>query len=110
MRHGAAVDIAPSGRDFDRSLTDEGRAHVTQVAKELRLSRNTDVPRVLASPLLRAQQTADLLVRYAAAVGSAIETREELATDEPMPLTLVAALTTAGADALLVGHQPTLSA
>jgi len=109
MRHGPAADRAPSGRDFDRPLTPQGREAVANVARALRALRADDPLRVLASPLLRAQQTAEV-VRAIAAPNAVIETRDELAADEPPALGLVSELAALGEDALLVGHQPAVEA
>lgn len=56
LRHGEAAPRARS--DAERPLTDYGRAQVLQSAERL---RNRQLTRVLVSPYLRAQQTAELL-------------------------------------------------
>lgn len=63
VRHGIATDRLGPGitRDADRPLTDEGRAEMKIVAKGLsKLKVKADV--VLASPLVRARETAEFLV------------------------------------------------
>lgn len=57
MRHGQASWSGPS--DAERALTDKGRVQVMSTAKIL-MSRYA-VGSILASPYLRAQQTAELL-------------------------------------------------
>ncbi|WP_437731143.1 phosphohistidine phosphatase SixA [Sorangium sp. So ce1335] len=105
MRHGPAEDRAPSGRDADRRLTAEGRARVERVAVELRRVRGgAPLARVLASPLARARETAEIAAPICGA--PEVEIEGELALDAGLPLALVAALAREGADALLVGHQP----
>src|SRR6478736_9710352 len=60
MRHGPAVDDAPSGRDDDRELTASGRRRVRAVAQAL--LEAGELPRViLSSPLVRALQTAEIV-------------------------------------------------
>src|SRR4051794_4438844 len=60
MRHGPAVDRMPSGRDFDRTLSEPGRRTVEAVAKEL--ARRIALPvRIFTSPLVRTQQTAEIV-------------------------------------------------
>ena len=104
MRHGPAEDRAPSGRDADRKLTGDGRARVRRVAEELRDDLAGAPPRVLASPLLRARETAEIVAEL---LGSAApEIRDELALDADLPLRLVAELAAVGEDVLLVGHAP----
>lgn len=66
MRHGLA-EPGHGKTDFERQLLPEGEAQVRYVAKHLRASRsNMPVERVLASPLLRTQQTARLVVEQLA--------------------------------------------
>jgi phosphohistidine phosphatase len=104
MRHGPAEDRAPTGRDFDRVLTSAGRGVVEKAAHLLSLGAR---PRLLASPYRRAQETAEI-VAASAVPPLDVEEHGDLAADEGMPLALVQALATAGADAILVGHQPTV--
>lgn len=109
MRHGPAEDRAASGRDADRVLSEEGRARVRRVAEELRRERGgAPPPRVLASPLVRARATAEILAEVLGAGGAALEVeiRDELALDADLPLGLAAQLGTTGADTVLVGHAP----
>lgn len=107
MRHGPAEDRAPSGRDFDRALTPAGRAVVTRAAAllaERHAGRPGPAPRVVVSPLRRAQETAALVAAHLGAPEPA--THDELGADFGVPEALVASLRAEGADALLVGHQP----
>ncbi|WP_437574474.1 SixA phosphatase family protein [Sorangium sp. So ce887] len=105
MRHGPAEDRSASGRDADRRLTPEGRARVERVAIELhRVRGGAPLSRVLASPLARARETAEIAAPLCGA--PEVEVRDELSVDAELPLALVAALVRGGADALLIGHQP----
>jgi phosphohistidine phosphatase len=109
MRHGPAEDRAATGRDADRALTDEGRARVQRIALELHRSRGgAPLPRVLASPLVRARQTSAIIATVCGAPEP--ELRDELALDAALPLLLplAAELTLGGVDTLLVGHQPSI--
>ena len=67
MRHGVAEDAGPDTgyRDEPRALTDEGRARIAQAAEGLRVL-GIDAALVLASPLVRCRQTAEIV---AAALG-----------------------------------------
>ena len=106
MRHGPAEDYAASGRDFDRALTASGRDRVRAVAQKLR--EMDEAPKlVVASPLVRAQQTADIVVRE---LGLApVETERDIAPGGDAP-TFVRAAAAAGKKRLMVvGHEPDLS-
>lgn len=108
MRHGVPVDSGDwSGDDFHRPLTPIGEAQVERVVSVLHRRGDLAVDRVLASPLTRAQQTAEIAARVlcaplemlpalggagAMAVFQALESRQEL------PARL-----------LLVGHSPDMS-
>jgi phosphohistidine phosphatase len=106
MRHGPAEDRGPSG-DFDRALSTEGQAVVRKVASELERLRDAPLRRILASPLTRAQQTAEIVRKVAGAPGVQVEARSELAAE--MPATELALEMARGdLDVLLVGHQPTV--
>jgi len=106
MRHGPAEDRAPTGRDFDRALTVAGRAVVGRAAGALRDARAQAPARVITSPYRRARETADLV---AAALGAGeAEVHPDLAADGDVPIGLVREVHAAGADAVLVGHQPTV--
>jgi phosphohistidine phosphatase len=107
MRHGPAEDRAPSGRDFDRKLTEAGCEVVRRAALALRDRRGPEPLRLLASPYRRARETAELVAT--ALIGSPdFELHEDLGCDAGLPLSLVRALAREGRDALLVGHQPTV--
>lgn len=108
MRHGAAEDFAASGRDADRPLTNAGRETVLRVARALRASRPGPVGRVIASPLVRAQQTAEIM-RGVLCPGVEIDTDGDLAPDE-WAYSLAARLSSVTCDTLLVGHLPNIEA
>jgi phosphohistidine phosphatase len=60
IRHGIAADRSQYPRDEDRPLTDEGREKTRKVAKRL-YDLNVRLDGILTSPLVRAQQTAEIL-------------------------------------------------
>lgn len=109
MRHGIAEHRAASGRDADRSLTPEGIEGVRQVmekAKQAGLAPKW----IVASPYLRAQQTA----RIAAQI---LEYEEPILTStrltpEADPAEVWAEVRDLAPDSplLLVAHEPLLSA
>jgi phosphohistidine phosphatase len=66
IRHGIAIDldtIDADRTDLDRSrhLTKKGRKNIQQVAKSLQMA-DIEFDRIVSSPLVRAQQTAELLI------------------------------------------------
>jgi phosphohistidine phosphatase len=105
MRHAAARDRAPSGRDEDRELTAEGRTRAEAVARGLAVL-SPPIAVVLSSPLARARETAEPCAR-ALHLGSARETSALVPGSDP---SLVAAELARGgwSSVLLVGHQPLL--
>ena len=115
IRHGIALDPDPlalnqMANDESRSLTKLGRKKVEQVADRLvKLELTFDL--IMTSPLLRAQQTADILINKQ--ISSSIEVSDDL---KPMgnlqswlnnwnarpDLSTISTLT-------LLGHEPNLS-
>jgi phosphohistidine phosphatase len=111
MRHGPAEDRAPTGRDFDRALTRAGREVVSAAARALHQATLASPLRILSSPLRRARETAEIVATALSAHAAhpvEVELCDDLAADAELPLALVGAARAAGADALLVGHQPTV--
>jgi phosphohistidine phosphatase len=125
MRHGAAEDRAPSGRDGDRILCQRGREEVGRVARALHNARarthetlsdrrsGIEIPcRVLSSPLVRARETAEMVravLGPPAKPWHPVEIRPELA-DGSIPRQLVRELAAHSVDAVVIGHQPVLEA
>ena len=106
VRHAIAEDVSHSGRDEDRALTAEGRKKMKRAARGL-ATIGVAPAMLLASPLVRAQQTAEIIVE--ALPQLQIETCELLApaVDE-RPLTKLLNGAHAGRDVMLVGHEPDL--
>jgi len=103
VRH-AEAEKGSAGPDAARRLTAEGRSrfgvHAAALAPALRLSR------VLASPLARARETADLL---AAACGARVEEEEALAPGRCSGRQILELARSAGAGVALVGHNPEMA-
>ncbi len=100
-RHADAAEAVPGESDFERALTGKGRTQAKRMAAWL----NERLPAgcvVMASPALRAQQTAKALKRK-------IINSAALATDTDCK-TLLAAVRgpRAQSTTVVVGHQPTL--
>ncbi|MGZ3695112.1 MAG: phosphohistidine phosphatase SixA [Bdellovibrionota bacterium] len=60
VRHGAAENFGPDGRDETRQLTGEGRKKTAKMAEALR-ERVKDLGIIYHSPLVRAVQTAEIM-------------------------------------------------
>jgi phosphohistidine phosphatase len=106
VRHAIAEDFAASGRDEDRALTPEGRKKMKRAARGL-VALGIAPARLLSSPLVRAQQTSVVLVEGYPQVE--IETCDLLAPGvDEHALTRLLNGRYAGADVMLVGHEPDL--
>jgi phosphohistidine phosphatase len=108
LRHASAVDVGDQGveRDEDRMLTGEGRARTRSVAEGLRAC-GCAPRRIVASPLVRARETADI----AAAIltpGATIETSAELAPGMSPARTASWLRRGPRLPTMLVGHMPGL--
>jgi phosphohistidine phosphatase len=62
IRHGIAADPEAYERDYERSLTAKGRAKTKAVARQLQ-ALNLTFDELLTSPLVRARQTAEILLK-----------------------------------------------
>lgn len=105
MRHGHAVNRAAS--DPERPLSTQGELQVRKAAQAL-AGVSPDV--FLASPYLRAQQTARL-VKKTAVIPTDITTEEQITPDDhPVAVVrLLSGLENAG-EILMVSHNPLVSA
>lgn len=104
LRHGEAQAHARS--DAERELTSRGRDEVLQSAAHL---LGKPLTRIIASPYVRAQQTADL-VRQALGFSEQIATVSWLTPDSDPKQVLARLDSYAGEDILLVSHQPLVGA
>jgi phosphohistidine phosphatase len=100
LRHGDAED--GSGKpDAERELTEKGRRQATAAGKALaELGVELDV--CLASPKVRARETAELACRQ---LGVKVEEDERLAGGDFDPLEVA----TGRGEVMLVGHEPDFS-
>lgn len=110
IRHGLAGERGSYANDDERPLTDEGKKKTRQVAKRLReLGLTFDL--MLTSPLVRARQTAEILLDVGLA--AELETADFLAhggTIDAWLAWLAAWNKPEQARLALVGHEPDLSA
>jgi phosphohistidine phosphatase len=109
IRHAKAIDETLELRDPARHLTAEGREQAKSLGDRLRWY-DCAPTHVFASPLVRAVQTAELVVA-GLGCGRPVEILTALAPDES-PREVAAALAKLPADAIAiaVGHEPGLSA
>lgn len=111
VRHGVSEDAewmqAYGKGDFDRPLTKDGAREMQKVAFGLE-KLVPDISAILASPLVRAQQTAEILSRVYKTDN--VYTEEAL-SHEVAPSDTLAAIGSRGGDETLicVGHQPNIS-
>jgi phosphohistidine phosphatase len=112
MRHGIAEDLPSGGEDADRQLTARGIAKTEQVATNL-YTRGWQCDLILSSPLVRAQETAQILMEVGlsealeiqpllAPAGLLVDWLQWLAAYQetrPEPINRL----------MLVGHAPNLS-
>ncbi len=106
LRHGIAEDFSADGRDASRALTPDGIAKLRTYGPML--ARMAVAPtQILASPLVRAQQTAAIVAEL---LGQTHATEPLLGLD--FDIDRLARLIAANRDAaslLLVGHEPGMS-
>jgi len=108
LRHAQPTQTSPTGRDFDRPLTDEGRAAASLVGQLLR-QRQLKPDIILCSPAVRAHQTVDHVIA-AARFRCALHFYDRIyeASAEGL-IGLIAEVVEAGAGVILVaGHNPGL--
>lgn len=109
LRHAIAEESSTTGRDEDRRLTGEGKRKLREVVAGMR-ALELPVERVLASPLRRAVETAEIVAEGFGAVED-VETTPALAPGAG-PDAVIAALADVGrpSGVVLVGHEPDLAA
>jgi len=106
FRHGIAEDYADSGSDADRALTPEGVHRTRLTAAGLAVVARPPA-RLIASPKLRALQTAEILAER---FGVAVEQEPLIADGTPVQLLeWIGSQASGPGDLMLVGHEPTLS-
>jgi len=108
LRHAAAEDRAASGRDADRTLTEDGHRRARDVARGL-AKLEPSISLVLTSPYARARQTAEAAARSLHLEGKIRETVHLEPHADPGDV--LGELREAQAESvLLVGHEPHMGA
>ena len=110
IRHGIAAERGTYPHDEERPLTEKGRSRTTKVAQRLQML-GCQVDRILSSPLVRAQQTTEILL--AAGISDAFEIANDLAPEGCLqtwlPWLSQWQTTYPQSRIALVGHEPNLS-
>jgi phosphohistidine phosphatase len=104
LRHAAAEDQAPSGRDADRKLTPEGAARASAVARGL-AEMASGIEAVLSSSYRRAKETAEPAAK---ALGVAVTESRALEPGHSPDEVLKQLAASSWEQVLLVGHEPLL--
>ena len=104
LRHAAAEDVAPSGRDADRKLTPEGAARASAVARGLAKTA-PGIEAILSSPYRRAKETAEPAAK---AAGVAVTVTRALEPGHSPGEVLKELAASSREKVLLVGHEPLL--
>jgi len=108
IRHGTAEDRAAT--DADRALTPRGRAEVAAAADRLAGLGRTPPDCIVASPLLRARQSAEVVARRVGFTGP-VQIDDALVPDaEPAGVRDLLARLGERGHVVLVAHEPILSA
>jgi len=110
IRHADAVQLGEAGvtEDFDRPLTETGRAQAQKLARAL-LARGVRIDRLFVSPLVRALQTAEPLIAEWGLAGDAVVTSKVLAPGVRCRKVAEWINNRPGAAVGLVGHRPDLN-
>ena len=111
MRHGIAEDLEPGEMDADRELTTKGIAKTGRVALSMQ-EKGWEFALVLSSPLVRARQTAQILLE--SGLSGALEIHSSLLPEgnlEDWLQWLISYRSTNSTTErlVLVGHEPNLS-
>jgi phosphohistidine phosphatase len=107
VRHGDAVPEEDAGSDRDRWLSPRGREAARVLARLLR-EQGVVPDAILASPLPRAVQTAELVAAGLDFLGSILSLR--CLEPSAQPKVAANAIVSAGAAVIAVSHEPAISA
>jgi phosphohistidine phosphatase len=109
IRHAEAFPEGEQGitNDFDRPLTEKGKGQARRIAAALK-KRGVRLELLATSPLVRAKETADLLMQGGDAVAPELEVCDHLAPGGKRKKLASFLIATARNAIGLVGHQPDL--
>ncbi len=108
LRHAVAEDQSASGRDSDRTLTEDGHRRAREVARGL-AALEPGIELVLTSPYARARQTAEPAARALKLAANLRETASLVPESDPEDV-LAEIRAEKIESVLLVGHEPHLGA
>jgi phosphohistidine phosphatase len=104
LRHATAEDRSASGRDADRTLTEDGHKRAREVARGL-AALEPGIELMLTSPFARARQTAEPVAR-ALKLASRLRETAALEPDADPEDVLAEIRAEKSQSVLLVGHEP----
>jgi phosphohistidine phosphatase len=108
LRHGIAVNPGTPGiADDERPLTAKGEKRMRQIARGLR-ALDLEIDRIVASPLVRARATAEIVARELA-MRNVVEVANILQTGSSAPAIKRWLRNRPEERLMIVGHNPTLS-
>lgn len=109
LRHAAAEERASSGRDADRTLTEDGHRRAREVARGL-AALEPGIELVVTSPYARARQTAEPAARALKLSGGGLRESAALEPDRDPDEILDEVRSDKVESVLLVGHEPHMGA
>ena len=107
LRHARAVSGSDSLRDFDRSLSEQGRGQAESVGKYLK-EQNIGLDLVLGSTAVRARETTEIVLRTAGCVTEVCYDQRIYEASRQQLLEVVSEFEEEDSKVLLVGHNPGL--
>ena len=107
LRHAKAVSSGDSLRDFDRSLSDQGRKQAERIGKYLK-EQNIGLDLVLSSTALRARETTELVLTAAECISQVRYDQRMYEASRQQLLEVVSEIEEDKNQVLLVGHNPGL--
>jgi len=107
LRHARAVSSSDGLRDFDRSLSDQGRKQAERVGKYLK-EHSIGLDLVLSSSALRARETTELVLTEAQCMSEVRYDQRIYEASAQQLLEVVSEIEEDMNEVLLVGHNPGL--
>jgi len=109
LRHAIAEEHAPSGRDSDRQLTEQGRVKLRRVLDRARKA-GVNPSLILSSPYRRAVETAEIAAEKLGYEGEILQTESLIPSSAPPRVWSELRAHRSESAILLAGHEPLFSA